>query len=367
MRSTIPILLFALILVAHGASGAEIRGTVGALESDTVIRVTLASDEGARAGDRVTILWSIGGETIEVRTGLVIEGGTGSVRVQLDSGASIVSPTMTAVIESTGVLAASAGIEEPTQKKGPAASDKGADTSPRGGLGVDAEATFALGKQAFEREDWVDARRLLKAAADAGHAQAAGFYAWTLLNAKGGERNDAVARRYLELGDDGGDPFSIYNLALALSAGHLGFPTDLSSAATKYQRAADLGWVNAIRQMGWVYQNGLGVGKNEVTALGYYQEAADLGLVIAWQDLGVFYQEGRGGLEAQPEVALEWFRKAANQGDDNAMASLGRAYALGLGTPRDIELAKLWYGRASATGNEQAARQLEALKRQVPD
>lgn len=41
-------------------------------------------------------------------------------------------------------------------------------------------------------------------------------------------------------------------------------------------------------------------------------------------NLGVFYAHGWGGLEASSEKAKQWLEAAANLGQENALAALGR-------------------------------------------
>ena len=56
------------------------------------------------------------------------------------------------------------------------------------------------------------------------------------------------------------------------------------------------------------------------------------------------------------------FLKAAKKGDAEAQYSLGACYEFGGAAPKDVDLAKKWYGKAAAAGNDAAKRALETLE-----
>ena len=61
------------------------------------------------------------------------------------------------------------------------------------------------------------------------------------------------------------------------------------------------------------YQNGDGVGQNEVLAAAWFRRAAEQGHAEAQYSLGVMYNDGTGVVQDK-EQAAEWFRKASAQG-----------------------------------------------------
>ena len=65
--------------------------------------------------------------------------------------------------------------------------------------------------------------------------------------------------------------------------------------------------------------------------------------------LGDLYAEGKGGAKDYAK-AREWYEKAADKGNANAMALLGGLYANGQGGPPDDAKAREWYGKAAANG-----------------
>jgi TPR repeat protein len=63
-------------------------------------------------------------------------------------------------------------------------------------------------------------------------------------------------------------------------------------------------------------------------------------------ELGKNYETGRIGLPKDFAQAQYWYRKAADQGDPYAEASLGILFNFGKGVPRDYAQAYMWYERA---------------------
>jgi TPR repeat protein len=69
--------------------------------------------------------------------------------------------------------------------------------------------------------------------------------------------------------------------------------------------------------------------------------------------MGVLYERGRG-VEADPALAADWYRKAARQGHGRAQTNLGALYQKGKGVPRDREKALYWYRLAAKQGLSKA-------------
>jgi TPR repeat protein len=75
-------------------------------------------------------------------------------------------------------------------------------------------------------------------------------------------------------------------------------------------------------------------------------ERARNGDADAQFELGKNYETGRIGLPKDLSQAQYWYRKAADQGDPYAEASLGILFNFGKGVPRDYAQAYMWYERA---------------------
>jgi uncharacterized protein len=90
-------------------------------------------------------------------------------------------------------------------------------------------------------------------------------------------------------------------------------------------------------------------GRDYKQAVDWYTKAANQGNVAAELDLASLYRDGRGKLFARDvDQAATWYRKAADQGDARAQGALGMLYTLGQGVPRDDAEAYFWLDLAAA-------------------
>ena len=69
--------------------------------------------------------------------------------------------------------------------------------------------------------------------------------------------------------------------------------------------------------LGWCYHKGEGVEKDLVCAVEWYQRAADQGDASAQFNLGWCYQHGEG-VEKNLVLALKWYQSTADQGNEGA-------------------------------------------------
>ena len=79
-------------------------------------------------------------------------------------------------------------------------------------------------------------------------------------------------------------------------------------------------------------------------------------------NIGWDYYYGRNGKQTDYSEAVEWFRKAAEQGYADAQIYLGNCYYNGWCVPQDYSEAVKWYRKAAEQGNEYAKEQLQRLK-----
>lgn len=98
--------------------------------------------------------------------------------------------------------------------------------------------------------------------------------------------------------------------------------------------------------------------KEYVEAYDVFVSAAEKGLAVAQSKLGFMYAEGLG-VTLDFEKSEHWYRMAANQGDIDAMVSLGTMYYSGVedyGIHKDFNTAFHYYSDAAYAGD--AAAQL---------
>jgi TonB family protein len=139
---------------------------------------------------------------------------------------------------------------------------------------------------------------------------------------------------------------------------------DYSTAEKLWHFAAKGGDSSAQASLGFMYETGRGVAKDETEAVQWYRKAADQGSAFAESNLGVMYANGRGGLARDDSQAVEWLRKAAEQGDALAQANLGIMYANGGGgLPKDDKEAVEWLRKAAAQGEPHAQAALKSIEK----
>ena len=133
---------------------------------------------------------------------------------------------------------------------------------------------------------------------------------------------------------------------------------DPTLAASWYRKAATAGLATAQYALAALYQNGVGVAKDDAIAATWYTEAARQGHSQAQYNLAVMYQLGTG-VKADPIEAFAWLSVAALQGQQGATAGLGRL---------SVQLSPEQMTAAEKKGEEYADRYLpkDALAPKAP-
>lgn len=101
--------------------------------------------------------------------------------------------------------------------------------------------------------------------------------------------------------------------------------------------------------LGRMYLYGYGQLKNDPLALSFFNKAAEKGVLDAQLLLAK-----KALNEKDFEKALTWFKKAASQNDINAEMYCSAAYRFGVGTKKNIDLARKYYIDAARNGNNLA-------------
>jgi len=179
-----------------------------------------------------------------------------------------------------------------------------------------------------QEPDLVEARRWLRAAMDAGDAEAKNAYAGLLINGGGGPRDETLGQRLLAEAAAEGSVGANLTLSAAYRDGNGGFARDPGRAFAHMNAAA-------------------------ASAHG---ESAQL---VFWQ-LGMMHLRGTG-TPANPQEAYRWVSRAADAGGVNGMISRAVMLATGEGTQEDDAAARLWYQRASESGQRLFAHGMRGL------
>ena len=137
---------------------------------------------------------------------------------------------------------------------------------------------------------------------------------------------------------------------------------DYVQAISLYRKAAAEGDAIAQFKLGGMYARREGVAQNQREAVSWFTKAAAKGYAPAQNSLGVRFAKGQGVVQNSARAAA-LYREAAEQRFGLAQDNLSDLYANGLGVSRDIVLAHVWSGLASANGDGRALKKRLAIER----
>lgn len=182
-----------------------------------------------------------------------------------------------------------------------------------------------------------------------------------------GEVNDERARRLLEQSARDGNPLSVMWLARVYSTGRMTFPANkekatqlASTVINEIEQFAGEGSGEAMLLLGTAYAEGLSKAVAPELAVDWYRKAAAKGNTLALHNLGNVYASGTG-VPQSDELAVKWWRLAAEKGDAIPQLRLGAAFEEGKGVEQDLQEAIRWYGKSAGRGNQAAASALTRL------
>ncbi len=127
-----------------------------------------------------------------------------------------------------------------------------------------------------------------------------------------------------------------------------------------WKAAAKKGSAEAKWLVGRSYSLGSGVEADPEEAALWMRKAADQGLSLAQNNLGNMYEHGFG-VEKNLATAREMYAKSAAQNDPAGQFSLGRLYRAGVGVPQDPKEAIKWFTKAADNNSNSAAEALGEL------
>jgi uncharacterized protein len=101
--------------------------------------------------------------------------------------------------------------------------------------------------------------------------------------------------------------------------------------------------------------------RNDDEALRLLHEAADQRYMAAEESLGIFAETGIGTKKPDPEEALAWYKRAAEQGSLDAATNIALMCAHGVGISKDPARAIAWFRRAAEGGDATAQYNLALI------
>lgn len=132
------------------------------------------------------------------------------------------------------------------------------------------------------------------------------------------------------------------------------------AAFEKAQSWANTGNAEAHEWLGYFYEDGVGVNANLPKAIYHYRAAiASSGQSYAEWRIGVLIDQGKA--EGTLEEAVRLFKLSADQGQTEAMVSLGVMHATGRGTPQDFAACLEIYMIAARAGESHGVRGVGVL------
>ena len=154
-------------------------------------------------------------------------------------------------------------------------------------------------------------------------------------------------------------PMAKYHLGMCYYKG-IGVPQDYRTAYQLFWSA--LGDMDAEYMCGVCNERGHGTSVSLRDAVRYYTQAAQDGHAKAQARLGRFYFEGVGGVRRDAMLAVRWWREAAKNDVPDALYGLGQCHERGFGLPKDLKKAAEFYRKASEEGSDEAKAALARLE-----
>lgn len=143
-----------------------------------------------------------------------------------------------------------------------------------------------------------------------------------------------------------GDPLAQYRLGFLYEIGQ-DVKEDQFEAVQWFRRSAEGGLAAAQLRLGVAYIKGIGIGRDYKAGIAWQTKAAEQGNTQAQRNLGRAYTYGEADVEKNLTVALEWYRKAANLCDVDALTEMGVIFSTGRGPAVDYVEAYKWFALAA--------------------
>ena len=161
-----------------------------------------------------------------------------------------------------------------------------------------------------------------------------------------------------------GDKRGSFNYANLLHYGR-GVRRDRETAFYIFEKLAKCGVREAPFYLGLYYENGFVVEKNYSEALRHYQAGASRNDPYCYNQLGRMYCLGLGIPRKEPKMGFYYYEQAAKLGDITGLSNMAYAYETGQGVEVDLVKAVEYYSRAAEAGEVNAIEALERLKNEL--
>lgn len=206
-------------------------------------------------------------------------------------------------------------------------------------------------------QDYKETLKWYQAAADQGSTDGMIKLGGLYYYGQGVKQSFSQAKKlWVEAGEKGN--YEAWNNIGVLYAKGKGFKRDYTEAMKWFRKAADKGYMWANGNIGELYMEGKGVPKDDVEALKWIRPAAEQEMSNALGYLGWMYLNGFG-VEKDEREGMRLIQKSVNMG--NSYYYMGYAREHGLGIESDREDAIKWYKKAAEQHDEDAQARLKEL------
>ncbi|KAI8393861.1 uncharacterized protein BYT42DRAFT_542057 [Radiomyces spectabilis] len=231
------------------------------------------------------------------------------------------------------------------------------------GRNDDGHAHYWLGACFEEGIPHVCERNMQKAfdhyllAAEADDTDAQFQVALMLSNGQGASRDRKAAFTWYEKAAQRNHKTALYSLGLYYAKGLENIPKDISKARSCFEKSARLGFPSAMTSLATLcrmastrdHLSPEAQQQQQSVAIQWYQKAASLNDPVAQRELGMIYDAGLGVSQSH-ETAFHYLRKAAEQHDAQATLLLGSYYQNGFAVEKDLNKAIELYLLAADLG-----------------
>ncbi|HJM83237.1 MAG TPA: tetratricopeptide repeat protein [Nitrospinota bacterium] len=139
---------------------------------------------------------------------------------------------------------------------------------------------------------------------------------------------------------------------------------DYKTALREFKPLAKQGDALAQNYLGYMYEKGQGVVKDDKTAVKWYTLAAKQGHADAQNNLGEMFYNGLGVVQ-DFKTAVKWLTLSAEQGYAGAQNNLGGNYYNGQGVPENMVYAYMWVNIAVSSGDKNAAKNRDMVAKKM--
>ena len=134
-----------------------------------------------------------------------------------------------------------------------------------------------------------------------------------------------------------------------------------------WKELAEQGYAKAQHFVATCYNSGLGTKKDKTLALEWYKKAAEQEYPQSVCYLADFYEYGTGGVERDIDEAVRLWKKAAELGDKEAPFILGNLYYYGTYVDQDRKKAVYWYRMSAQRLFKNAIKRMRELGEWIYD